>query len=93
MLPVDEIAAYLGKIPVHQVHKLDEFLKASGRKLLDHAGTISAEVAKAKAEREYERYHAREDAKPRMIDAAFEATAKQLKTPGSTRTKKGRRKP
>jgi hypothetical protein len=31
------------------IHKLDEFLKASGRKLLDHAGTISAEVGKAKA--------------------------------------------
>jgi hypothetical protein len=74
------------------VDKLDEFLKASGRKLLDHAGTISAEVAKAKAEREYERYQAREDAKPRVIDAAFEATAKRLKKPGSTRTKKGRGK-
>lgn len=74
------------------VEKLDEFLKASGRKLLDHAGTISAEVAKAKAEREYERYQAREDAKPRMIDAAFEATAKQLKKPGSPRAKRGRGK-
>jgi len=50
------------------VDKLDEFLKASGRKLLDHAGTISAEVAKAKAEREYERYQALQDAKPRMHD-------------------------
>ncbi len=74
------------------VGKLDEFLKASGRKLLDHAGTISAEVAKAKAEREYERYQALQDAKPRMIDAAFEATAKQLKKPGPTRTKKVRGK-
>jgi hypothetical protein len=74
------------------VDKLDEFLKASGRKLLDHAGTISAEVAKAKAEREYERYQALQDAKPRMIDAAFEATAKQLKKPAQTRGKKGRGK-
>jgi hypothetical protein len=74
------------------IHKLDEFLKASGRKLLDHAGTISAEVAKAKAEREYERYQALQDAKPRMIDTAFEATAKQLKKPGPTRAKKGRGK-
>ena len=72
--------------------KLDEFLKASGRKLLDHAGTISAEVAKAKAEREYERYRAREDAMPRVTDAAFEATAKQLKKPDSKRTRKGRGK-
>ena len=74
------------------VSKLDEFLRASGRKLLDHAGTISAEVAKAKAEREYERYQALQDAKPRTIDAAFEATAKQLRKPVSTSTKKGRGK-
>ncbi|ATB46261.1 virulence RhuM family protein [Corallococcus macrosporus] len=72
------------------VEKLDEFLKASGRKLLNHAGTISAEVAKAKAEREYERYQALQDAKPRMIDAAFEATANQLKKSAQTRGKKGR---
>ncbi len=74
------------------VDKLDAFLKASGRKLLDHAGTISAEVAKAKAEREYDRYRVREDAKPRMIDPAFEATARQLKKPPRPRAKKGRRK-
>jgi hypothetical protein len=73
------------------VAKLDEFLKASGRRLLDHAGTISAEVAKAKAEREYERYQALQDAKPRAIDAAFEAAAKQLKKPAPPRAKKGRR--
>jgi hypothetical protein len=71
------------------VEKLDEFLKASGRKLLDHAGTISAEVAKAKAEREFARYQAREDAEPRAIDAAFEATAKQLKKPSPSRGRKG----
>ena len=74
------------------IDKLDEFLKASGRKLLDHAGTISAEVAKAKAEHEYERYQALQDAKQRTIDAAFEETAKQLKRPGPTRAKKGRGK-
>lgn len=74
------------------VDKLDEFLKASGRKLLDHAGTISAEVAKAKAEREYDSYRVREGAKPRMIDAAFEATAKQLKKPPRPRAKTGRGK-
>lgn len=72
--------------------KLDEFLKISDRELLDHAGTISAEVAKAKAERDYERYQALQDAKPRAIDAAFETTAKQLKKPAPTLTKKGRSK-
>ena len=33
------------------IEKLDEFLKISGRKLLDHAGKISAETARAKAVR------------------------------------------
>jgi hypothetical protein len=74
------------------VDKLDEFLKASGRKLLDHAGAISADVAKAKAEIEYDRYQALQDAKPRMIDAAFEAASKRLKKPGPMRAKKGRGK-
>ncbi len=69
------------------IDKLDDFLKASGRKLLDHAGTISAETAKAKAEAEFERYRAREDAKPRAIDAAFETVAKQLKKPPPPRRK------
>lgn len=74
------------------IKKLDEFLKASGRRLLDHAGTISAEAAKAKAEREFERYQTREDAKPHAIDAAFEKVTKQLKKPAPTRRKPRRGK-
>lgn len=69
------------------ITKLDEFLKVSGRALLDHAGTVSAEAARAKAEREYDRYHALEDGKPRAIDAAFEQVAKQLKKPAPTRSR------
>lgn len=75
-----------------RVDKLDDFLKASGRKLLEHAGAVSAQVAKAKADREYDRYQALQDAKPRTVDAAFEATAKQLKKPAPLRAKKARRK-
>ena len=71
------------------ITKLDEFLKISGRKLLDHAGTISAEEAKAKAEMEYERYHALLDAQPRPVDADFEAAVKQLKKlPAPSRKKR-----
>jgi hypothetical protein len=77
--------------------KLDEFLKVSGRQLLDHAGKVSAETAKAKAELEYARYHALQDAKPRAIDAEFEQVAKQLQKPGQPAAeprgkKRGRRK-
>lgn len=35
------------------IQKLDDFLKLSGKELLTHAGTISAEVAKLKADEEY----------------------------------------
>ena len=72
------------------VTKLDDFLKASGRKVLANAGTISADTAKAKAEWEYARYHAMEDAKPHAIDSAFEAVAKAIQKPPRQRIKKGK---
>lgn len=60
------------------IKKLDEFLKLSGRKLLESAGKISAESAKAKAELEYAQYRKRLDEQPRPIDAAFEKAAMGL---------------
>jgi len=59
--------------------KLDEFLKLSEHELLDHAGRISAEQAKTKAEIEYTRHRALLDASPRPVDADFERAAKDLK--------------
>ncbi|MBR5803427.1 MAG: virulence RhuM family protein [Bacteroidaceae bacterium] len=41
------------------IQKLDEFLKLSGMELLTHAGSISAEVAKLKADTEYDRFKER----------------------------------
>ena len=41
------------------IQKLDDFLKLSGKELLNHAGTISAEVAKLKADTEYDRFKER----------------------------------
>lgn len=41
------------------IQKLDDFLKLSGKDLLNHAGTISAEVAKLKANTEYDKFKAR----------------------------------
>ena len=61
------------------ITKLDEFLKLSEHELLDHAGKISAEQAKTKAEIEYARYRALLDASPRAVDADFEKAAKELK--------------
>ncbi len=59
--------------------KLDEFLRISGRELLDHAGQISADGARAKAEQEYARYRALRDSQPQPIDSDFERTAETIK--------------
>ena len=71
------------------IAKLDDFLKLSGRELLDHAGKISAESARAKAELEYARYRTLADALPRPVDADFEQAAKQIqKLPRPKKSKK-----
>ena len=41
------------------IQKLDDFLKLSGKELLTHAGKISAEIAKEKANSEYDKYKKR----------------------------------
>ena len=61
------------------INKLDEFLKISGRQLLDHAGQVSAANAKTKAELEYANYRKLQDLQPRAVDADFERVAKELK--------------
>ncbi len=63
------------------IEKLDEFLKISGRKLLDHAGKVSHEQAVAKADLEFSKHRAIEDAKPRPVDKAFDEAVKKLKPP------------
>lgn len=71
------------------IAKLDEFLKISGRKMLEHAGQISAEQAKAKAELEYGKYRALLDASPQAVDADFEKVASELKKLSKPRKPKG----
>jgi len=71
------------------VIKLDEFLKISGRELLDNAGGVSTEDARGKAELEYAKYKALLDASPRAVDADFEKTVNQLKKLPKPRKSKG----
>jgi hypothetical protein len=61
------------------ISKLDEFLTLSEHELLDHAGKITAEQAKLKAESEYSRYRALMDAQPRNVDLDFEKAVGDLK--------------
>lgn len=63
------------------ITKLDNFLKLSGRELLTHAGTITAEDAREKAEAEYQSYRKVIDAQPRAVDEDFDKKMKKLPKP------------
>ncbi len=55
--------------------KLNAFLKFNERELLDHPGKVSAEVAKAFAESEFEKYRVIQD---RLFESDFDRILKQL---------------
>lgn len=66
------------------IAKLDSFLTLSDRDLLAHAGTISHDAALAKAQSEFDKFRALEDAKPRpdfenAIEQAKQIAASQAK--------------
>lgn len=65
------------------IAKLDEFLKLSGSELLTHAGSISAEVAKLKADTEYDRFKERTQYQLSPVEIhfieAFESEQKKLR--------------
>ena len=68
------------------VQKLDDFLRLSNRELLTHAGKISAEIAKQKADAEYDKFCERtkyglSPVEIHFIDQ-FEAEQKRLKDNG-----------
>ncbi len=64
------------------IQKLDDFLKLSGKELLNHAGNVSAEVAKLKANEEYDKFHERTQYQLSPVEIhfleAFEAERKRL---------------
>lgn len=79
---------------VDWIVKLDNFTRISDRQILAHAGTVSHEIAKLKAESELERFRAAQDALPRTVDQHFAAAVEEL-TQINGRAKKpmpGRRK-
>ena len=61
------------------IAKLDEFLKISGRKLLDHAGKISHERRWQRRNWNFTKFRALEDARPSPVEKDFEAAIKKLK--------------
>ncbi len=67
------------------IKKLDDFLKLSDREVLTHAGRISAEAAKQKADAEYEHYRQHLDTLPAPVEQdmtrVLDAVAKALPKP------------
>lgn len=65
------------------IKKLDDFLNLSGKELLTHAGSVSAEVAKLKADTEYENFRERTQYQLSPVEIhfieAFEAEQKKLR--------------
>ena len=61
------------------ISKLDDFLKLTDRDILNHAGKISHEQAKEKAESEYETYRQQRTALPQPVDAHLEQSLEELK--------------
>lgn len=78
------------------ITKLDDFLRLSDRELLGHAGTISHNAALTKAEAEYDKFRAIEDAKPQPVDVHLEEAIEQAKQIGAAqrkqKTKPGRKR-
>ncbi len=70
------------------IAKFDGFLKLSDREQLTHAGTISHDDALAKAQSEFDKFRAIEDAKPRPVDVDFENAIEQAKRIAAAKSKR-----
>ena len=61
------------------IAKLDDFIRISDRQILTHAGQISHETAKLKAEVELDQFRASQAALPQPVDQHFAAAIEDLK--------------
>lgn len=69
------------RIPMYMkdwIVKLNGFLTLNDREILEHAGKISLELAKEKAEQEYQIYHTKQLDYYNQLDSDFETTIKQI---------------
>lgn len=89
----------LSKQPMHMadwIAKLDDFLKLTRREILTHAGGVSHEAAKQKAEAEFEKYRESQKALPQRVDRDFEEALDEVKrlagAPPAPKAKKPGRK-
>ena len=70
------------------IAKLDSFLRLSDRDLLTHAGTITHDAALAKAQSEFDKFRAIEDAKTQPVDVHFENAIEQAKQIAAAKSKR-----
>ncbi len=61
------------------IGKLDDFLRLSERDILTHAGKVSHDDAIKKAELEYDKFRAKQDALPMPVDKDFERAVGEVK--------------
>jgi len=76
-----ELQAYDRK-PMHMkdwIVKLDEFLKLSGREILQHAGRFAHEDALQKAQLEYDKWHKEQLDKPSEVEKHFVEAVQEVK--------------
>ena len=72
----------LARKPMHMadwISKLDDFLRLSDREILTHAGKISHDDAKEKAEAEFARFKQQQAALPQPVDEHFAQSLDELK--------------
>jgi len=85
-----------GRRPMHMrdwIAKLDDFLKLSDRDILTHAGKVSHETARLKAEAEFDTFRTTQAALPQPVDEHFANAIDELKKmEGEVKKKPGRPK-
>lgn len=69
------------------IAKLDDFLRLSDRDILTHAGHVTADAAKAKAQAEYDKWHVQQLNAPSPVEGAFLEVAQKAKALGAARPK------
>lgn len=69
------------------IAKLDDFLKLGDRDILTHAGKVSADVAKARALVQYDKWHARQLEAPSAVEQHFIEVAAKAKQISAARPK------
>ncbi|MBN1347374.1 MAG: virulence RhuM family protein [Phycisphaerae bacterium] len=71
------------------IAKLDDFIRISDREILTHAGKVSHETARLRAEAEYEKFRAHQAALPQPVDQHFAEAVEELKQIEAEVEKKG----